>query len=1547
MSSDKYNIDISVTSTGVGEFTKLGQKTKELNDALALVAKVEAFDGVVRDAKESGKAFVDAKRDARRLADELGASKEATQALRTEHGKAKQAVDGLSGATKEEKKALKAAKEEVKRLSTELKASEKNTRSLSKEHKQAETRVDRLGAANKKSREALKGVSQELQKAGVNTRKLSTEQTRLTGVVDSLKASQKSYKREVAEGAKLEQARLMLGVRPHREIRREIDLHTAAYNRLKRSGTLTTAELWKANQQLKKKTQELKAETNGWAASLGKAKVGIMGVVGVGYGMAKSFSSYATYAQKMAEVNTLLDVSKERHAALSDEISEMSTRIPQSAESLAAAEYDILSAGVALEESTKVLELSAKAAVGGVTDTQTAVNAGVGVLNAYGLSVDKLEGVYDTLFMTVKKGVTTFPELSQHMGDVLPSARAANVGFTEVSAAIASMTKSGLKTPQAATALKGAINAMAAPAPEAKKKFDELGITWQGLIPTLEQIAEKNLSVDQMRLLIPDVEARTGVLAMTQNIDDLKGTLGEMEHASGSAREAFNKMKDTPHNEMVIFRNELTKLNQELGEFASVFILPAVKGLRFLINGMREADGPTKVLISTFGAAAAGLVIWKAGIQPVANGLQGLVNGGTALTKVFVGAEKATKLVTMGLKGGLAVACIYVAIQVARAVHAFIAWKKAEHDAAEAHKKLIETTEKVKDKYKEFADVKVPENLTKVARDDLEVLRRDLQKSKAYWVAMYEASRGDEAKEKEVQEKLDRIGEALNKVRGIQAEYAKESKAQATESYDAAEALAEKLKEVHRVRLSTYKEEKEELKLLNEEQLADLELAEAEGTVAKAEATAQRLRIERKFLDDSLVLAKEHRQHIEEVFEGTEEERRKALEESSGEIRNLEIELKKSRAREIQGLTETQKEEEAKRVKAAEEAAAAIVKLSTDEAAARSTALAAYTAKLELEEARGIITHEECIEKKRDAEIKFAKWRVDAAEAVAEELAASGQSDTDEYKKAVEDKKQAQIELIKLETEAEKAAIESADKQAKAQEQVKESVEETYKAVQVYVSTFDKAGGTIGELLAQTEKFEHKLTQNFGVGFGVMQAQYALTAEKLHTMAGEYQAVADEAKGAGLAVDYTAEVFRGMTLDGFTEDVKARVEALQNYQASLAAARDEMQALTADTSSWSGVTQGSMAAAETSYQKARETLGATLDQSRDLWRIYANGSKADADAMAQGIVTAYQNMASSGRAYIEALKGQWQELQQKIQEVKGEIEDLTKKTDDAIRDLSMKLLDDQGKWEANLARYNELYGEALKKANAGLYDEAKVLFEEAMAIADELAVEVTDGSGNVVSSLSDNTATAIGLITKASDAAKDALNRQASELAGNQAKVRGEIDKTADSLSRLQAQVKDFNQRAWEWGKSATMSLPTMGFNSGGSVPGSGSGDIIPAMLTPREFVQPVPAVNTYGVGFMEAVRQRKLPVAAVRALMSGRGYNLGGLVTRRPITVDVPRLRFSTGGQVPGAMPAQAMERIEVTLVVAGKRYPGIFEKSTGREFLSELEKAKHISIG
>lgn len=582
-------------------------------------------------------------------------------------------------------------------------------------------------------------------------------------------------KKSAVDARKVMEARSALVVRPYKELREEITRLRGSYDTLKKSGTLSSADLYQAKTKLRQKTAELRKETGDWASELGKAKTGLIALAAAGYAVIKSFQRYSDFSQRMAEVNTLIDVSKEQFASLGDEIRSMTKEIPQSAAELAAAQYDILSAGVALEKSTRVLEKSAKAAVAGVTDTKTAANAGIAVINAYGKSIDELDDTYDILFKTVKLGVTTFPQLAQSIGEVLPTANAADVGITDLSASIATLTKAGIRTPQAMTALKGAINALAAPTPEAKKNFDALGITWQGLIPTLDAIRKKGLSIDQMRLLIPDTEARTGVLALTQNFDVLIDILSEMQDASGAMEAAYDKMKDTPENQIKLFRNEIDDLMISAGSLAAKGLLPLAKAFRVLVDSLREADPVTKSIIGTLAGAAAMFAIWQLGLKHIVSGLGGFIIQARAAQIVTGTLTAQLSAAGIAMKASLAASAVYTSYQLVALVKEIYNWRQATKVAREAQDRLRENSDRLMRKYEEFKDVKLPDNITGLAQEDLEKFRRQLASARTYYTALkakLEEEGADKelktvnARLKEIQSAFIKVGEAASAAAG-------------------------------------------------------------------------------------------------------------------------------------------------------------------------------------------------------------------------------------------------------------------------------------------------------------------------------------------------------------------------------------------------------------------------------------------------------------------------------------------------------------------------------------------------------------------------------------------------------------------------------------------------------------------------------------------------------------------------------------------------------------------------------------------------------------
>lgn len=457
-----------------------------------------------------------------------------------------------------------AAKRQVSSLKEAIAAAGQPVKQLDRELAKAEQTLNRTTRAFDLQRERVRQQRRELQAAGVDTRNLAGEQARLRR---EMSAAMGRGDRTSA----IESARSNLGLAAYSEAQSKVAGLQRDLQLLQSTGKLSAAELAIVGQTMSSALGSARGDTlrgveanRTWLASL-QAVRGELLVGGIAFGtfaMAgkRSFDQFASFEQRIAEIGTITNLSDGEMSKLAESVRRVSRNMGEAASGGAAALYDILSAGVSPDQSINVLEQSARAAGAGLTDTKTAAALGLSVINAYGEGVELLETRYDQLFMAVKNGVTTFPELANSIGTVLPTAAAANVSFGEVTAAIAAMTKQGLNTSVATTALRSAINALAAPTPQAKRQLEELGISWNGLAGTLEQIARKNLGIDAMRQIIPDTEARTAVLALTRDVAEFISQVEQMDKAGGTTQAAYDKMKDTPEQQIKRFQAALNDL---------------------------------------------------------------------------------------------------------------------------------------------------------------------------------------------------------------------------------------------------------------------------------------------------------------------------------------------------------------------------------------------------------------------------------------------------------------------------------------------------------------------------------------------------------------------------------------------------------------------------------------------------------------------------------------------------------------------------------------------------------------------------------------------------------------------------------------------------------------------------------------------------------------------------------------------------------------------------------------------------------------------------
>ncbi|MCC4261088.1 phage tail tape measure protein [Pseudomonas aestusnigri] len=548
------------------------------------------------------------------------------------------------------------ARDRVRDLANEMARTESPTQQLTASYAESVRELQRLERQEKAQTVQLARMREELKGAGIDTRNLAGEQSRLQREL----ATQMG--RSDRAGA-IEMARQNLGLAAYGEAQARVGELQRDLQLLQSTGKLTAGELaivggtmTSALAAAGRKVQEAESATESWTESLRNVRSELLagGIAFGALGLAgkRSFDEYSSFTQRMAEIGTITNQSGAEMSQLAAAVRQVSRDMGQAASGGAGALYDIISSGVEAGNSVAVLEQAGRAAVAGLTDTQTAAKLGLSVINAYGEGVDQLESRYDQLFLAVREGVTTFPELAGAIGQALPTAAAAEVSFGEVTAALALMTKQGINTNIATTSLRSAINNLAAPAPEAKKNLEAMGITWNGLSDTLRQISEQNLGIEAMRQIIPDTEARTAVLALTGDIDGLLQLVEEMESAGGTTQAAYDKMKDTPEQQIKRFTSAVNDLQISFGQAVAAG-LPVVNLITDMLNAFNELPEDVRTTIAAvviLGAGAKALSVVMKGLQAPMSALLGsLRTTPGAATAAGAGmASAATKVTLLG-----------------------------------------------------------------------------------------------------------------------------------------------------------------------------------------------------------------------------------------------------------------------------------------------------------------------------------------------------------------------------------------------------------------------------------------------------------------------------------------------------------------------------------------------------------------------------------------------------------------------------------------------------------------------------------------------------------------------------------------------------------------------------------------------------------------------------------------------------------------------------------------------------------------------------------
>lgn len=355
-------------------------------------------------------------------------------------------------------------------------------------------------------------------------------------------------------------------------------------------------------------------DANNSAESLSGTLKKLFAVVG-GAAVLKKIGDYAKESVEafsgletgMAEVSTLLSDDADM-AGMTDQVKEFSLETGKLTSEIVPALYQSISASVPQETVFDFLRVANMAAVGGVTELETAVDGITSVINAYGQENLTAAQASDQMFEAVRLGKTTFGEMASSLFNVVPTAVSAGVAFGDVTAAIATMTASGTPTSVATTQMRQALVELSDGGSQVGETFQKIsGTSFRDFIASGGHVNEAlDMLYDHaqdtgvtIQELFSSVEAGNAAAQLTGgHAKTYADDIAAMGESAGSTEKAYSKMTDTFEHKSELLSAAFDNVKLEAGEALAEALSPAMDSL---LDNMDDIKEPVVGFFSAIG----------------------------------------------------------------------------------------------------------------------------------------------------------------------------------------------------------------------------------------------------------------------------------------------------------------------------------------------------------------------------------------------------------------------------------------------------------------------------------------------------------------------------------------------------------------------------------------------------------------------------------------------------------------------------------------------------------------------------------------------------------------------------------------------------------------------------------------------------------------------------------------------------------------------------------------------------------------------------------
>lgn len=243
--------------------------------------------------------------------------------------------------------------------------------------------------------------------------------------------------------------------------------------------------------------------------------------------------------------------------SLRDSVMGLSAETARSPQELAQALYYIRSSGISAGKSLDVLKASAQAAAAGMGSAEDIAKAVGYAINAYGENNLSAAQATDILVAAIREGAIEAGELAPVMGTLIPTASALGIGFDQVAATMAVMSKNGANAAESATGLSAVMSTLLGTSEAGTALLESHGLSLAklrdiasgpgGLVAVFRTL-QSTFKGDNEALatIIPNIRAlRTFMNVLAQDSSKVDDTLRAVTGSAGATAEAFAAVAKT------------------------------------------------------------------------------------------------------------------------------------------------------------------------------------------------------------------------------------------------------------------------------------------------------------------------------------------------------------------------------------------------------------------------------------------------------------------------------------------------------------------------------------------------------------------------------------------------------------------------------------------------------------------------------------------------------------------------------------------------------------------------------------------------------------------------------------------------------------------------------------------------------------------------------------------------------------------------------------------------------------------------------------------